>query len=47
MTLGIGDTLKPATDDDSACVDCTCEIPPVLTCRELPEDKCDRTKRVD
>ncbi|KAF7996293.1 hypothetical protein HCN44_001925 [Aphidius gifuensis] len=47
MTLRVGDSLKSATDYSSVCVDCTCEIPPMVTCRQLPEDKCDPTKHED
>lgn len=44
MTLSVGDSLKSATDYSSICVDCTCEVPPMVTCRQLPEAKCDPTK---
>ncbi|XP_044021316.1 uncharacterized protein LOC122861173 [Aphidius gifuensis] len=47
MTLDIGDTLKPATDYSSVCVECTCEVPPLLTCQELSHEKCDFSKHED
>lgn len=47
MILGLGDSLKPSTDYDSVCVSCLCEVPPVLTCKRLPDDKCDSTKHED
>ncbi|XP_044021319.1 uncharacterized protein LOC122861174 isoform X2 [Aphidius gifuensis] len=44
MTLDLGDSLNQATDYNSVCVKCICEIPPVLTCQRLPDEECDITK---
>ncbi|XP_026673904.1 uncharacterized protein LOC108630486, partial [Ceratina calcarata] len=41
MKMHIGDELNQATDYDSVCVKCVCEIPPIPTCQRLPDDKCD------
>ncbi|XP_011167649.1 uncharacterized protein LOC105201359 [Solenopsis invicta] len=35
-----GDELNRDTAYESACVKCTCEVPPVPTCYRLPNDKC-------
>lgn len=42
--MKIGDELNQATDYNSVCVKCVCEVPPVATCQRLPDEECDVTK---
>ncbi|KAL0132314.1 hypothetical protein PUN28_000240 [Cardiocondyla obscurior] len=44
MTMHRGDELNQATDYNSVCVKCVCEVPPLPTCQRLPDDECDITK---
>uniref|UniRef100_V9III8 VWFC domain-containing protein n=1 Tax=Apis cerana TaxID=7461 RepID=V9III8_APICE len=41
MTMHIGDELDKGTNYDSLCVKCVCEVPPIPTCRRLPDSECD------
>ncbi|XP_057337825.1 kielin/chordin-like protein [Microplitis mediator] len=41
LTMNQGDELNQATDYNSVCVKCVCEVPPVLTCQRLPDEECD------
>lgn len=44
ITMNIGDELNQATDHDSVCVKCICEVPPIITCQRLSENLCDPRK---
>ncbi|XP_011869483.1 PREDICTED: kielin/chordin-like protein [Vollenhovia emeryi] len=44
MTMHRGDELNQATDYNSVCVKCVCEVPPLPTCQRLPDAECDITK---
>ncbi|XP_044001672.1 uncharacterized protein LOC122847878 [Aphidius gifuensis] len=37
-TLQIGDSLKPSVGDE--CLVCTCQVPPAVTCKYLPQKIC-------
>ncbi|XP_011641422.1 uncharacterized protein LOC105429889 [Pogonomyrmex barbatus] len=47
MVMHHGDELNQATDYNSVCVKCVCEIPPVPTCQRLPDEECDVTDHPD
>ncbi|XP_001599137.1 kielin/chordin-like protein [Nasonia vitripennis] len=40
LTLHVGDQLTRGTSFLEECVECKCEVPPTLTCRQLPEEQC-------
>ncbi|XP_014473598.1 PREDICTED: kielin/chordin-like protein [Dinoponera quadriceps] len=44
MKMHLGDELNQATDYNSVCVKCVCEVPPTVTCQRLPDEECDVTK---
>jgi hypothetical protein len=44
MIMHLGDELNQATDYNSVCVKCVCEVPPVPTCQRLSDEECDVTK---
>ncbi|XP_044575994.1 kielin/chordin-like protein [Cotesia glomerata] len=44
FTMNAGDELNQATDYNSVCVKCVCEVGPVPTCQRLPDEQCDITK---
>ncbi|XP_057328661.1 kielin/chordin-like protein [Microplitis mediator] len=44
LKMNQGDELNQATDYNSVCVKCVCEVGPVPTCQRLPDDECDVTK---
>ncbi|XP_018400827.1 PREDICTED: kielin/chordin-like protein isoform X1 [Cyphomyrmex costatus] len=41
MVMHRGDELDQDTDNNSKCIKCVCEVPPVLTCKRLPYNVCD------
>lgn len=43
LKLNIGEQLNQATDYSSVCLKCICEVPPMLTCKRLPDNECDVT----
>lgn len=45
MTMLLGDELNQATDYNSVCVKCVCEVPPVPTCQRLSDEECDVTNQ--
>lgn len=47
LRMHLGDELNQNTDYTSICVKCLCEIPPVPTCQQLPDNQCNRTVRID
>ncbi|XP_034938976.1 kielin/chordin-like protein [Chelonus insularis] len=44
LTMKYGDELVQATNYDSVCMNCTCEVGPIPTCQRLPDEICDVTK---
>ncbi|XP_074106913.1 kielin/chordin-like protein isoform X1 [Cotesia typhae] len=44
LTMNAGDELNQATDYNSVCIKCVCEVGPVLTCQRLPSEECDISK---
>lgn len=44
MIMHRGDELNQATDYNSVCVRCVCDVPPLPTCQRLPDEECDVSK---